>query len=149
MRLVQMSWDIVQEDLAALGHGAFDRLFMDHPEIKDAFGPFKELSKDNIHFDRELRLHGVRVLRTVETVLDCRYDCVRLVRLLHNLGRKHVNYRANADYFEIVGRQFILVIASVVGDKWTPEVEESWSHLFTFVAYVMREAMLLNSLSNP
>lgn len=25
MELIQMSWDIVQEDLAALGHGAFDR----------------------------------------------------------------------------------------------------------------------------
>jgi hypothetical protein len=93
---------------------------MEHPEIKDAFGPFKKLSKDSDRFDRELRLHGVRVLRTIETVLDSRYDSVRLARLLHNLGKKHVIYQANSDYFEVsqLFNTGLSMINRLLVDRW-------------------------------
>ena len=76
-------------------------LFRTYPDIKSSFGPFKKLSPEEAKFDKELRAHGIRVLRTVETVLDCRYDVPRTVRVLHNLGRKHVTFSAKPDYIDV------------------------------------------------
>ena len=69
--------------------------------MKGAFGPFRTLSPDDIHYSRELRAHGQRVLHTVEKLVDLRGDPDRAVRALHDLGRKHVIFNAKAEYMDV------------------------------------------------
>jgi hemoglobin-like flavoprotein len=42
-----------------------------------------------------------------------------------------------------VGQQFLAAIETVMKDNWTPEVEQAWAQFLHFIAYVMREAMVL------
>lgn len=44
---------------------------------------------------------------------------------------------------QLVGQQFLAAIETVMKDNWTPEVEQAWAQFLHFIAYVMREAMVL------
>lgn len=44
---------------------------------------------------------------------------------------------------QLIGPQFLFAIEPILNNHWTPEVEAAWSDLFKFIAYVMREAMML------
>ena len=43
----------------------------------------------------------------------------------------------------MVGQQFLFSIESVLGDRWTPEIEQAWGKLFMLIGHVMKEAMVL------
>ncbi len=77
------------------------RLFEQYPDTKGAFSPFKSINSSDARYEKELREHGIRVLHTVQNVLDVFPDEKMIIQNLHELGQKHVMFSAKADYIDV------------------------------------------------
>lgn len=77
------------------------RLFETHPETKDVFLAFKNISPRQLEENAELRAHGLRVMGTVEKFLARINNEEKLRSLLHDLGRRHASYNAEAKFIPV------------------------------------------------
>ncbi|CAG5129128.1 unnamed protein product, partial [Candidula unifasciata] len=116
-------------------------LFETHPEVQNVFVPFRGQTREVLQDSVQLKSHAVRVMGTVDKCLTRCQDPERIRQMLHELGARHVLYNARVDYMDLIGPQFILAIEPVIGEFWTPEVEQAWSDLFKYISYVMKGAM--------
>ncbi|CAL1534618.1 unnamed protein product [Lymnaea stagnalis] len=139
--LVTETWKVVQDDMAKVGVVMFIKLFETHPEVQNVFMPFKGQSQENLKDSAQLKSHALRVMGTVDKCIHRFHDPDKVVQMLHELGARHVMYNAKVDYMDLIGPQLIWAIEPVLGDRWTPEVEQAWSDLFKFVSYIMKDAM--------
>ncbi|PVD26432.1 hypothetical protein C0Q70_14109 [Pomacea canaliculata] len=119
-----------------------------HPEVQSVFLPFRGKSHEDLQDSPQLKSHALRVMGTVETCMNHIHQLQELHQTLHDLGARHVMYNAKVDYIDVggerchlIGPQFIWAIEPVVGDQWTPEVEQAWSDLFKLIAHIMKDAM--------
>ena len=69
--------------------------------MQDMFLPFKNLSKDDMKHNSQLRAHALRVMGTVEKALARIEEPEKLVEILHALGRRHSTYNAKAEYVDV------------------------------------------------
>ncbi|KAH9523172.1 hypothetical protein Btru_066009 [Bulinus truncatus] len=109
-----------------------DRLFETHPEVQNVFMPFRGQSKEILRESAQLKSHALRVMGTVDKCISRFQEPDKVKDLLHELGARHVMYNAKVDYMDLIGPQFIWAIEPVLGDRWTPEVEQAWADLFKF-----------------
>ncbi|XP_041351125.1 neuroglobin-like [Gigantopelta aegis] len=140
-QLVAESWSHIEADMNRVGVVMFMKLFETHPDVQDVFEPFKGKSMEDLKYSNQLRSHALRVMGTVEKCLARINEPKKLQDMLHDLGSRHVMYSAKVDYIDLIGPQFIWAIEPVLGDKWTPELEQAWSDLFKFISHIMKEAM--------
>ncbi|KAL8613604.1 hypothetical protein ACOMHN_022023 [Nucella lapillus] len=119
-----------------------DRLFETHPDVQDAFLPFRRQKLDDLKHSHELKSHALRVMGTVEKCLSRIDEPEKLEALLHDLGAKHLIYNARIDYIDLIGPQFICAVQPAMGDLWTSEIESAWADLFRLISHIMKEAMV-------
>ncbi|RUS80969.1 hypothetical protein EGW08_011244, partial [Elysia chlorotica] len=131
--LVTETWRLVQEDMAKVGVVMFIKLFETHPEVQSVFMPFKAQNCESLMDNVQLKSHALRVMGTVDKCINRFHDPAKVRDMLHELGARHVMYNAKVDYMDLIGPQFIWAIEPVLGDHWTPEVEQAWSDLFKFI----------------
>ncbi|GFO30113.1 neuroglobin-1 [Plakobranchus ocellatus] len=103
--------------------------------------PFKGQSCESLKDNVQLKSHALRVMGTVDKCINRFHDPAKVKEMLHELGARHVMYNAKVDYMDLIGPQFIWAIEPVLGDNWTPDVEQAWSDLFKFISYIMKGAM--------
>ena len=77
------------------------RLFESHPDVQNVFQPFKGMSPEDLSHSNQLRSHAMRVMGTVDKCLDCVNDQNMVVKVLHELGARHVMYTAKVDYMDV------------------------------------------------
>ncbi|XP_018414759.1 PREDICTED: cytoglobin-1-like [Nanorana parkeri] len=138
-QLLVESWALIQQDIAKIGVIIFIRLFEVHPESKDFFLPFRNV--DDLHeliTSKDLRAHGLRVLSFVEKSIARIDNSDRLKELTLELGRSHYRYHAPPKYYQYVVAEFFSAIHPLLKDKWTPELENAWKNLFTYICALMR-----------
>ena len=59
------------------------------------------MSADDVRLSQELRAHGLRVLSTVNQVLERQGDTEDAMQYLYELGSKHITFNAKADYIDV------------------------------------------------
>ncbi|KAG8449673.1 hypothetical protein GDO86_016352 [Hymenochirus boettgeri] len=132
------SWRLIKEDIAKVGVIIFVRLFETHPECKDVFLMFRDVGDlQGLRESKDLRAHALRVLSFVEKTVARVEHPAQLEQLVLNLGRSHYIYSAPPTYYQYVGTEFISAVRPIFKDKWTPEVEEVWKRLFTYICTMM------------
>ncbi|WAR18461.1 CYGB2-like protein [Mya arenaria] len=139
--LVTKSWTVVKADMDQVGINMLMKLFTSHPDVQDVFAPFRGMSPEDLSQSNQLRSHAMRVMGTVDKCLSCIYESDKVVKILKELGSRHVMYTAKVDYMDLIGPQFILAIQPVLDDEWTPELEQAWSDLFKLIAFIMKASM--------
>lgn len=140
IELIKESWKLIQEDIAKVGIIMFVRLFETHPECKDVFFLFRDVDDlQRLRTSKELRAHGLRVMSFIEKSVARIDQTERLVQLAMELGKSHYRYNAPPKYYGYVGTEFICAVQPILKEKWTPEVEEAWKALFTYVTRIMKQ----------
>ncbi|KAK6481223.1 neuroglobin-1-like [Huso huso] len=140
IKLIKESWKLIQEDIAKVGIIMFVRLFETHPECKDVFFLFRDVDDlQRLRTSKELRAHGLRVMSFIEKSVARIDQTERLVQLAMELGKSHYRYNAPPKYYGYVGTEFISAVQPILKEKWTPEVEEAWKALFTYVTRIMKQ----------
>ncbi|XP_069493613.1 neuroglobin-1-like [Ambystoma mexicanum] len=137
--LLRDSWRLIQDDISKLGVIMFVRLFETHPECKDVFFLFRDVDDlQKLRTSKELRTHGLRVMSFVEKSIARIDHPERLEQLALELGKSHYKYNAPPKYYQYVGAEFISAVQPILKEKWTPEVENIWQHLFMYISNVMQ-----------
>ncbi|GAU93856.1 hypothetical protein RvY_05727-1 [Ramazzottius varieornatus] len=117
-------------------------LFETHPEMIQFFGNLRDLPPDMIKESKELRQHALRVMGFIEKCIARISSPEKLDAIIRQLGRHHVRYGAPPAFLQLVGPQFINAIRLHLETRWSPETEDAWLNLFSYIAYGMKQAML-------
>ncbi|XP_077990370.1 neuroglobin-like [Glandiceps talaboti] len=142
-RLIADSWKELHIDLERIGMLMFMGIFDTHPETRRFFQfaySTEETDGDSKNRQR-LREHGLRFMNLVKKLLAYVNDDERFDNLLIDLGRRHKDYSADIDMISIFEEQFIISIRPTLKHSWDPNVEEAWTRLFEYIAYMMKRGI--------
>merc|ERR1712151_401440 len=64
-------------------------------------------------------------------------DSSKLVPLLTSLGMRHISYNTNEAYWPLLGKAVNMTLADLLGDRFTPEVENAWNVVYGFTSSIM------------
>ena len=64
----------------------------------------------------------------------------KLVPILQNLGKRHVDYGVTAAHYSDVGAALLNTLEAGLGKDFTPEVKQAWTAVYTVMANTMIEA---------
>merc|ERR1712203_1045550 len=78
-----------------------------------------------------------KVLNAVGCVVAGLQDSRKLVPLLTSLGMRHISYNTNEAFWPILGKAVNLTLADLLGDSFTPEVENAWNVVYGFTSSIM------------
>merc|ERR1711920_837986 len=61
----------------------------------------------------------------------------KLVPLLMSLGGRHIVYNSNEAFWPLLGKAVNVTLAELLGDAFTPEVENAWNVVYGFSSSIM------------
>jgi hemoglobin-like flavoprotein len=64
-----------------------------------------------------------------------------LIRVVHDLGRRHVAYGVTDNHSETVGAALMWTLEKGLGRAFTPELEQAWAAVYGLLATTMKNAM--------
>ncbi len=128
VELLRSSFALVVEREPEVTSRFYDVLFRKYPQTQPLFG-------------RRTRAEQERMLRDMlVAIVDHLEDATWLKGQLTALGQKHVGYGVSPEMYGWVGASLLETLASVAGDAWTPELEQTWSEAYGAVASLMQSA---------
>jgi hemoglobin-like flavoprotein len=127
-RLVRSTWEMVitnQDDAARLFYA---RLFEIDPSTRALFA------------SANMAEQGEKFMKTITTmVAELEYPDI-LRPGIEALGRRHVGYGAKEEHYESVGAALLWTLGRVLGEEFTPEVQEAWAEIYGMLAIMMKDA---------
>jgi hemoglobin-like flavoprotein len=115
----------IAEDVAALFH---HRLFELDPALRGMFPT--ELAPQRRKLAQMLTA-AVKGLDRPE----------QLIRVVYDLGRRHVAYGVTDNHYETVGAALMWTLEKGLGRAFTPELEQAWAAVYGLLATTMKNAM--------
>lgn len=82
---------------------------------------------------REMRLKFVQMMGTVVSALELGSDITPIVQ---KLGQRHSGYGVEPGHYRLVKMAFLETLAQVLGEKFTPEVQDAWDALFNAITEI-------------
>jgi len=127
-QLVQESFallaPVTEQAVAAL----YSRLFELDPDLRSLFRS-------------DMRQQGRRMIQILAvTVLGLDYF-ERLVPVLQDLGRRHVQYGVVPEQYAVVEQAFIWMLEQTLADALTPETQAAWVALYRLLADTMQSGL--------
>jgi hemoglobin-like flavoprotein len=125
--LVQNSFAVVApiaDDAAAL---FYRRLFEIDPTLKAMFK--SDMAEQRRHLMQMLAA-AVKGLNHIE----------RLIPVVEDLGRRHVNYGVEEHHYDTVGNALLWTLEKGLGAAFTPDVREAWATVYGLLASTMARA---------
>ena len=125
--LVQKSFAVIApiaDDAAVL---FYQRLFEIDPSLKRMFrGAMAEQRRKLM----QMLTAAVKGLQRLD----------RLVPVLEDLGRRHIEYGVTDQHYDTVGAALLWTLEKGLGRAFTPEVKEAWAAVYGLLANTMRNA---------
>ncbi|CAK0893034.1 unnamed protein product, partial [Prorocentrum cordatum] len=109
----------------------FKQIFDIAPQALQLFA-FKD--EPNLYDSPKLKGHGVKVVTTVDAVVNSVRDLEALKPTLQDLGLRHVGYGVLPPHYDVVGQALLRTLKLGLKDAFTKEVEAAWTKLWAFVA---------------
>ena len=125
IELVQKTFAVVApiaDDVAAL---FYRRLFEIDPDLKSMFKS-----------DMTQQRRKLMVMLTAAVKGLPRLD--RLIPVLEDLGRRHVEYGVVDRHYETVGAALLWTLEKGLGSEFTPEVRDAWTTVYGVLAATMK-----------
>jgi hemoglobin-like flavoprotein len=125
--LVQSSFEMVapiSDQAAELFYG---KLFSLDPELQKLF-------------KSDMKEQGAKLMRMIGMAVNGLDRLDELVPVVEDLGRRHVDYGVKDGDYDTVGAALIWTLEQGLGEKFTPEVREAWTVVYTILADTMKNA---------
>jgi hemoglobin-like flavoprotein len=151
IKTVQQTWPSLAKDLQGNGLQIFLRIFEICPEIKFLFH-VENVRHSQLARNDTIKAHGKRFINAigfaVENLEDIEQEDNKLCKFLFNLGKQHQNFQAfKPEYFEIFYEALMCQWELCMGDRFTTEVANAWSHLFVFLMEKLKEGYSSHEVS--
>ena len=126
--------DLVQStfaDVAPIADTAaklfYSKLFELDPELKPLFkGDMEE--------------QGRKLMKIIGTAVNGLDKLDEIVPVVEDLGKRHVDYGVKDKDYNTVGTALLWTLKQGLDSKFTPEVEEAWTVVYTLLADTMKTA---------
>ena len=105
----------------------YSKLFELDPELKPLF-------KGNM--DEQ----GRKLMQVIGVAVNGLDDLDKIVPVVQDLGKRHVDYGVKAKDYNTVGTALIWTLQQGLDNKFTPEVEEAWIVVYSLLANTMKTA---------
>ena len=125
--LVQQTFrdiSLESESTAAL---FYKRLFELAPEVRPLF-------------KGDLREQGIKLMQTLSFVVSSLNHLDSISANIKSLGERHHKYGVQPQYYGFVGEAMLWAFEQTLGQKFTPQVKESWEEVYTNLAVAMLSA---------
>lgn len=123
-QLVRGTFKVVADQPEAVAQLFYNRLFEIAPEVQPLFA----------HID--IKEQGKKLMMTLSVAVNKLDDLDTLVLVLEDLGRRHVKYGVKDEHYAIVGEALLWTLEKGLGARFTPEVKQAWTNVYTLVATV-------------
>lgn len=115
--------DVVANNSKIVEH-FYDRLFEVAPGVRDMF-------------PADMAEQSGKLRATLQVALNMLSYPEELLPILHEFGRKHAEYGATPDHYQVVGEVLIDTLARHAGEGWTEETSVAWQTLIGGIAREM------------
>lgn len=129
--LVQDSFAKVRPIAATAADIFYTKLFELDPALKPLFPAGNE---------EAMKTQGNKLMTMLGAAVVGLNDLEKLVPVLEDLGKRHVDYEVKAEHYDTVGAALIQTLAAGLGEDFTPEVQKAWTDTYGVMAGVMKKA---------
>jgi len=148
MTTVQISWVHVQNmGTDKVGEIFYKKFFKLRPESKELFplsvrARYRDWASgveedDDLDNSPALRKLWAKVIDAVGSAVAGLQDVGKLVPMLQKLGFRHHQYNMKEEYFQVAATVLIEVLKENLGDMFTPEIEQAWVMVYSFMTATM------------
>lgn len=123
---VRASWQLVLSNKEQVADRFYIRLFELDPTLRALF-------KGRLDFQ------GVKLITTLNVVIDSLDDFSEVVPILQAMGKRHIIYGVEAAYYEMAGVALIETLRVSQGESFNAEMEEAWKITYHLIANAMKE----------
>jgi len=128
IKLVQESFEkVTPNGEQYLADVFYSILFKLDPSLRPLFP--SDMSKQRMKLITVLTM-AVRGLEDMDDILPT----------IRRIGVQHLDYNVKEEYYTTLGKALIMSIRWILGDEFTPEIQEAWAHVYNMLASTMIEA---------
>ncbi len=124
--LLQQSFAEVEPQKEAFAEAFYQRLFALYPQTISLFAA------------TEMKRQQSSLMATLEMVVSGVARGDNVVPGIEQLGRRHAMYGVKAEHYPMVGQALLETFEQFLRDKWTSQVEATWSEAYAFITDHMR-----------
>ncbi|MEO1498271.1 MAG: globin family protein [Planctomycetota bacterium] len=127
IELVQSTWADVEPIADTAARLFYRRLFEIAPEVRPLF-------------TTSVSEQGDKLMKTLAVVVAGLKKLETIVPAVEDLGRRHVDYGVQSEYYDAVGEALLWTLEQGLGRAFTQEAREAWGEAYRTLAGVMIEA---------
>ncbi len=106
----------------------YDRLFELDPDLRPLF-------------PADMRQQGRKLIQTLAVVVLGLDHFERMVPVLQDLGRRHVDYGAVPHHYALVETALLWTLEQTLGEEFTAEARGAWTSVYGLLASTMQSAL--------
>jgi hemoglobin-like flavoprotein len=126
--LLQQSFAEIKLQKEAFAQAFYRRLFALYPQTNPLFATTNMKNQES------------SLMATLELVVSGVARGENVVPSIEQLGRRHAIYGVKAEHYPMVGQALLETFAQFLQEKWTLQVEATWTEAYTMVSDSMRRA---------
>ncbi|MBC7771324.1 MAG: hypothetical protein H7210_02400 [Pyrinomonadaceae bacterium] len=90
-------------------------------------------------FPKDMQVQHLKLVATLQTVIDHLRDPKAIHTRLLELGRAHVAYGARPEHYPVVTREIVGAMGDVAGKAWSEDLAAEWTSAIGMVSAIMIE----------
>lgn len=131
INIVQKSFKKVQPIATTTAEYFYDKLFEYDPKLKSLFPVTNK---------EAMIQQGDKLMAVLSSAVTSLNNFEKLIPILSNLGKRHVDYNVQPIHYDIVGTALLASIANSLQEEFTLEVELAWCQFYTTIANTMKNS---------
>jgi hemoglobin-like flavoprotein len=135
MSVTERDKELIQESFTQLAprteHVAelfYERLFELDPDLRPLFST-------------DLRQQGRKLIQTLAVVVLGLDHFERMIPVLQDLGRRHVDYGVLPHHYALVETALLWTLEQTLGEEFTAEARGAWTTVYDLLASTMQSAL--------
>lgn len=126
--LLQQSFAEIEPQQEAFAEAFYQRLFALYPQTIPLFAT------------ANMKRQQSSLMATLELVVAGVARGDNVVPSIEQLGRRHAMYGVKAEHYPMVGQALLETLEQFLRNKWTAQVEATWTEAYAMIADHMRQA---------
>jgi hemoglobin-like flavoprotein len=127
IQLIRESFALVSPRADDVALAFYQRLFELDPALRPLFRP-------------DVQEQGRKLTQMLAAAIRLLDKPESLVRVLEDLGRRHVGYGVRNEHYDTVGDALLWTLGQSLGVQFTPAARQAWAELYAVVAATMKRA---------
>ncbi|KAJ8036838.1 Globin C, coelomic [Holothuria leucospilota] len=138
--LIRSSWEQIMKNKRKVGVDVFVRLFTNYPKSKELFEQLRDIPTEDLRNHKKMKAHALRVMASLNSVVESLDDLEILGEMLQNVGRTHVLHHVEKHYYDSLAVVLLEAFEDELKDKFNQKTRNAWTKAYGAMEKVIVEA---------